>query len=97
MLEVRKILLDSTVIQVPGSIVTNMGEDKVMMNIDKGKYYNLGDTGGVIWEFIKKPITVQELVDEMVSEYKVSAIECEKQVLGFLESLRHEGLIQIVD
>ena len=37
-----------------------MDGEKVMLSIEKGKYYNLGLLGGVIWELIESPITGEE-------------------------------------
>ena len=34
-----------------GNIVSDMGGEKVMLSIENGKYYNLGEMGGEIWEF----------------------------------------------
>jgi Coenzyme PQQ synthesis protein D (PqqD) len=96
MLDTGNILL-SRVVQVEGNIVSDMGGEKVMMNIQQGKYYNLGETGGAIWELIKTPITIQELVGKLLSEFEVDQYECEKQVLSFLENLKNEGLVKVLD
>ena len=83
--------------QQPGNIESNMGGDKVMMNINNGKYYNLGSIGGRIWELVKNPITVQQVVSELIAEYDVGQVECEQQVLSFLDHLYDEGLIDFAE
>ena len=42
-----------------------MDGETVMMDIETGKYYNLGKTGGSIWGILEKPHTVDGIVDEM--------------------------------
>ncbi len=85
------------IVQASGNIVSDMDGDKVMMSIHNGKYYNLGEIGGSIWDLIKSPITTRQLITALMSEYDVDQTECEEQVISFLELLNKEGLIQIED
>jgi hypothetical protein len=95
MIITQKISLDSPVVQNEGNIVSDMDGEKVLMSIHNGKYYNLGQMGGVIWDLIDIPISVHELVSSLISEYEVEQTECEEQVISFLELLIKEGLIKI--
>lgn len=83
--------------QSPGNIVSDMDGEKVMLSVHNGKYYNLGELGGEIWELIKEPLTMQELVTTLLSRYDVNQAECEEQVSTFLNQLKNEGLINIQD
>ncbi|WP_020061973.1 lasso peptide biosynthesis PqqD family chaperone [Bacillus sp. 123MFChir2] len=89
------ISLDFQIVQNKGNIVSDMDGEKVMLNVRKGKYYNLGGMGGEIWDCIEKPITVSQLVTILLSNYDVEETDCEKQVLSFLECLLQENLIHI--
>ncbi|MCI2255186.1 lasso peptide biosynthesis PqqD family chaperone [Domibacillus sp. PGB-M46] len=91
----QAISLKLIVSQSAGNLVSDMDGEKVMLNIDKGKYYNLGQLGGVIWELVEQPMAVQELVSTLCSLYQVEQSECENQVIEFLEKLMQEGLIQV--
>lgn len=93
MIDSQMITLDRPLIQNPGSIVSDMDGEKVMINIHNGKYYNLGTIGGRIWEIIINPMTVQQVISELVGEYDVEPTECQHQVLSFLDHLYAEGLI----
>ncbi|AXI10764.1 lasso peptide biosynthesis PqqD family chaperone [Oceanobacillus sp. 143] len=79
--------------QIVGNIVSDMDGEKVMLSIQNGKYYNLGEIGGAIWERINEPISVDKLVAGLMDNYDVSQTECEEQVLSFLDKLLEEGLI----
>lgn len=83
--------------QVPGNIVSDMDGEKVMLNIEKGKYYNLGQLGGEIWELLKTPIQMDAVVTTLLSHYNVNRDQCEEQVSTFLNQLFNEGLIKIED
>ncbi|EJR53251.1 hypothetical protein IIM_02615 [Bacillus cereus VD107] len=91
----RKISLEHSVVQSKGNIVSDMDGEKVMLNVQKGNYYNLGEIGGEIWELIEKPTIINQLVITLVSNYDIERKDCEEQVLSFLECLFQEGLIQI--
>ena len=95
MLSTKKISLTTVITQSPGNIVSDMDGEKVMMSIKNSKYYNLGETGGLIWDIVKSPITVEEVIARLNAVYEVNKQECETQVFSFVESLVKEGLIQI--
>ncbi|HGH7173412.1 TPA: lasso peptide biosynthesis PqqD family chaperone [Bacillus wiedmannii] len=95
MIKKQAISFKQSVAQVKGNVVSDMDGEKVMLSIKNGKYYNLGRMGGVIWELIEKPISVTELVTTLISEYEVEQLQCEGQVLSFLEMLLEEGLVEV--
>lgn len=95
MIEVRNLSLKDQITQGEGNIVSDMDGETVMMNIHNGSYYNLGRIGGRIWELITTPISAQELVEVLMTEYEVSRQECEEHVLGFLTRLGEEKLIRV--
>lgn len=90
-----KVSLQNEVTQGKGNIVSNMGDEKVMLSINNGKYYNLGEIGGDIWDLIEAPIEVNKIVTNLMSSYQVEQLECEDQVISFLNHLYTEGLIEI--
>lgn len=97
MAQSQMIAVDQPVVQKPGSIVSDMGGDKVMMNIASGKYYNLGVIGGRIWTMIEQPKSVELIINELVLEYDIERIECEPQVVAFMDHLYSEGLISYAE
>lgn len=96
MIKNKKITLDIEVIQGKGNIVSNMGEEKVMFSINNGRYYNLGEIGGDIWDVLGEPIEVNSIVKTLMSHYQVDQKDCEEQVISFLNHLFEEGLIEVV-
>ncbi|GGP14013.1 lasso peptide biosynthesis PqqD family chaperone [Oceanobacillus neutriphilus] len=81
--------------QLEGLIVSDMDGEKVMLSIENGKYYNLGETGGEIWDCMKEPISIQDLIQSLVKEYDVREYECSEQVLRFIDRLAEEGLVKV--
>ncbi|MEH7439030.1 lasso peptide biosynthesis PqqD family chaperone [Neobacillus drentensis] len=97
MLKDKRISVDCLIVQKEGNIVSDMDGEKVMLSISNGKYYNLGEMGGVIWDIIKNPISLNQLIVILMSEYEVEKRECEQQVFTFVDLLYSEDLIKIID
>lgn len=95
MINSQNVPLNIIVVQGKGNIVSDMDGEKVMLSIQKGKYYNLGEMGGRIWDLMERPISVTQLVSLLITEYEVEQAECEKQVVCFCKQLLEEDLIQI--
>jgi DNA-directed RNA polymerase delta subunit len=95
--KIQNIMKKNIVTQKEGNIVSDMDGEKVMLSIQNGKYYNLGELGGKIWDLIKDPISVQDLVTTLQSLYEVDQTECEEQVTTFLSHLLEEGIIHVED
>jgi hypothetical protein len=96
-LKTQQITLEKAIVQREGNIVSDMDGEKVMLSVQKGKYYNLGKLGGEIWDLMKEPVTIQELVTTLQSQYDVEQTECEKQVTDFINQLLEQGLVKIED
>ncbi|MGJ9459030.1 lasso peptide biosynthesis PqqD family chaperone [Oceanobacillus sp. CF4.6] len=93
----KTVSLKDVVSQMEGNIVSDMDGEKVMLSIQNGKYYNLGDIGGEIWDGMKEPIAIQQLISTLVSQYDVDESVCEEQVIYFINLLYAEGLINLID
>ena len=76
-----------------GLMTADMNGSAVMMDIMTGKYYNLGEVGGRIWELLEEPMTVAALVQKLTAEYDVSAERCRADILPFLGKLLERGLV----
>lgn len=95
MVKIQQLSLTNLVRQGEGNIVSDMSGEKVMLSITNGKYYNLGDMGGEIWDLIKESISINQIITILLSKYEVDQSECEEQVSSFLKHLQEEGLIQV--
>jgi len=92
-----KVRLEDYIVQAEGNIVSDMDGEKVMLSIKNGKYYNLGIIGGAIWDYIKSPLQVEELITKLQSEFIVEKEQCEADVLPFIEHLFEEELVLLLD
>jgi len=87
-------MTDTTVLSRRAGLMTaDMNGSAVMMDIMTGKYYNLGEVGGRIWELQEEPMTVGALVEKLTGEYDVSAEQCRADIAPFLKTLLERGLL----
>lgn len=91
----QSISLNDSFVQQKGNVVSDMDGETVMLNIQRGKYYNLGEVGGIIWKLMEQPVSGQHIVAHLLSEYEVEDRECERQVMTFIEHVLEEGLISV--
>ena len=87
-------MTDTTVLsRREGLMTADMNGSAVMMDIMSGKYYNLGEVGGRIWEMLEEPMTLGALVQKLTDEYDVSVERCRSDMLPFLNTLIERGLL----
>jgi hypothetical protein len=71
----------------------DMDGSTVMMNMETGMYYNLGEVGSRIWELLEQPIRVADLIEALTGEFDVSFDRCAKDTIPFLQRLLENKLI----
>lgn len=92
-MNIHNIVIEQLIVRAEGFLVSDMGGDKVMMSVKDGKYFNLGQSGGRIWDLLAEPTTCNQIVEQLCSEYEIEKSICELQVSAFLEQLAEQGLI----
>lgn len=75
---------------------SQIDNEAVMLNVNIGKYFGMNPIATDIWAKIKTPMTVGTLVTELTNEYSISEEACQKDVLGFLNTLADNGLIDVL-
>lgn len=92
-----KVVLDinSIVSRKDGLDTTDLDRDKVMMDIDKGKYYVLNEVASEIWDIVVQPSSVRNIVDILMSKYIIDEKSCLENTMEFLIKLKNEELICI--
>lgn len=76
-----------------GIMAADMNGEKVMMDITTGKYYNLGQVGGRMWEILEKPRSRAELISALTAEYNVTPEQCDTDIEPFMRKMLEIGLI----
>jgi hypothetical protein len=72
-----------------------VGEELVMMSVDKGDYVGLSEVGARIWELIDTPQELETLCRKLQQEFDVSNEICRADVEAFLKDLVKHGAISL--
>lgn len=88
--------LDTIICRSDALLSSDIGDDVVMMNIEKGEYYGLEAVAARIWALTEESISVGSLCERLGTEYHVSPEQCQQEVLAFLDELLNHHIVQIV-
>ncbi|MBF0543920.1 MAG: PqqD family protein [Candidatus Riflebacteria bacterium] len=73
---------------------TKLEEKVVLLDIERSRYYETNTLGAFIWEMLAKPHSITELVEKVVSRFRVDYEQCRCDIMKFLEDLNAGGLIK---
>lgn len=95
MIDHKLIQKSSIITQKNGLDTADLDGEAVMMDMDRGKYYNFNIVGSRIWQLIEKPISIREIVDELLNEFDIDQETCEAAVMKFVDRLVDDELVKI--
>lgn len=72
---------------------TDLEGEVVMMNLDKGQYFMMNQVGSRIWDIIKEPSTINNIINTLLGEFQVEKNQCKENVVEFLGKLKNADLI----
>ena len=85
----------SDIIQRNPKIIHSTIDDEIVLFSDENNsYFNLNRTGSIIWELIEKPISMQELIDQLAIRFRIGAADITEDVMEYIEPLEKKGLIK---
>ena len=71
--------------------------EAVMINLSTGMYYNMDQTGALIWELLDAGRSVDEIGSALTLRYDVSREQVDADVLRLLAQLVVENLVVVAD
>jgi hypothetical protein len=83
------------VIQSKTALVGEVDGQVVALDVESGHCFGLNSIGSEIWRRIETEIVVRDLCRQLCDAYDVDYAQCEVDVLGLLEDLRSEGMIEV--
>lgn len=69
----------------------------VMMNIETGAYASMNATGKSIWNLLEQSVSIDAVINALVSEYNVSKQQCEKDIIPFIEKMIAQKIVVKID
>ncbi len=78
-----------------GWLASDLGDEVMMMHIDRGIYVGLNPMGAEIWRRIETPHVIGDLCAALVEAFEVDAAICRAEVEAFVDKMAARGLITI--
>jgi Coenzyme PQQ synthesis protein D (PqqD) len=85
----------SVVVAAKDQVSCDLAGEAAILNIKNGVYYGLDPVGARIWNLVQEPRAVAEIQTAITNEYDVEPERCARDLLGLLEKLLAEGLIEV--
>ena len=86
---------DALIRRSPAPVETTVGTEIVLMSLESGQCFGLGETGSDVWRLLAEPMTIAALVRRLHDTYDAPSGEIERDVQELLEKLRTLDLIEI--
>lgn len=77
-------------------IQSKIGDEVVMLDMDSGFYFGLNAVASIIWGKLEKPISFEEVINELLDEFKIDRDTCENDTRSFLNQLLDKNIIKSV-
>ncbi|HEX9484988.1 MAG TPA: PqqD family peptide modification chaperone [Gemmatimonadaceae bacterium] len=87
---------NSVVVASEDQVSTTVGEEVVILGMHDGVYYGLEHVGSRLWELLRAPRRVSDLVAAITADFDVEADRCEQDLLPLLERLAERRLVREV-
>lgn len=80
-------------INTPHVVHETIEGETILLDLDKGAYYSLNETGAVLWSFIENRCTRQESIEKAAAYFDGFDQKCEDAVHIFIDELLQENLV----
>jgi len=91
------ICFQSTIARSTNCLSADLGNDMVLMSVERGFYMALNRMGRDIWQRIAQPCSVDHLCHDLADEYDASIDVIAADVTAFLETLAEVDMIDVAE
>lgn len=78
-------------------ISSDLGDEVMMMNINRGVYIGLNPTGAQIWRLIGTPRATDDICAALVDRFEVDPATCRVEVDVFIDKMAARGLVMVAE
>ena len=89
------ICFDQRVSATSNTLINQVGEESVLLNLNSEKYFGLDEVGTGMWQALITSETIQKAYDSLLGEYDVDAQVLRQDLTNLIEKLLANGLIEI--
>ncbi|PKP91872.1 MAG: PqqD family protein [Alphaproteobacteria bacterium HGW-Alphaproteobacteria-16] len=78
-------------------ISSDLGDELMMMNIDRGIYVGLNPMGARIWRLIETPHSTDDICATLIDRFEVDPAACRAEVDAFIDKMVARGLVIVAE
>ena len=90
-----QISLDAEVVRKDDCLGAAVGDEQVLLDVERGVYIGLNPIGSDIWQRIERPVRVSALCAALSQAFEGDPAQIETDVVAFLGTLLEQGLIRV--
>jgi hypothetical protein len=90
----ERLSLGTVVCAAPNQVSTRVGDDAVVLDLDRSLYYSLDAVGARIFELLQEPTSLGAVLDRVVAEFEVDAETARADLFALVESLVERNLVE---
>lgn len=90
-------MLKNYTIAPRGIACEHFPDETIVLNLPKGNYYSLKESGQLIWSLLEKKASSDLITNQLSDYYTITTEEVQLALLPFLAQLEQEQLIQEVE
>ncbi len=76
---------------------TDLDQETIILDLESGIYSQLNSVASTIWKLLERPVSFEDIVNEVVSTYDVTEASCKDEIISFLADLAENRLISIAN
>ena len=77
-------------------LFSEIDQDKVMIDLERGAYVGLNPVAGEIWDLLETPQTSQQVIQKLLEVYEIDEATCQIETLEVLQRMARLGLVELV-
>jgi hypothetical protein len=85
---------ETIVVATDDQVSTTVGADVVILGMKEAVYYGLDAVGARVWELLRAPRSIRDIVLTLLDEFDVEEELCRTDVIALLEDLAARGLVR---
>ncbi len=93
--ELSQITLETSIKRSENILFSEIDQDKVMIDIERGAYFGMNPVAGEIWDMLETTQTTQQIVEKLLAAYEVDAETCRTETIQVLQRMLRLKLVEV--
>jgi hypothetical protein len=93
--EIPEINLNTPLKRAENILFSEIDQDKVMIDIERGAYFGMNPVAGEIWELLESTHTPQQVIEKLLADYEIDAETCQAETLAVLQRMVRLKLVEV--